>query len=398
MRGLSVLAAALVALAVATSVAFAKGGRGDESIGFGYGKDVRYAHALGYCNAFQDRSETRYATCLSAALFSLVKGRNSATEIPKIDRYVSTLTGYLPSHCHVLMHSVGRRYAASVHLTIGRLLDYLPRSNSANCAAGFGHGLLMDLAPQLGSLSPQEAVKACAGAETRYQRYSCTHGEGHAYMRLYGEQLPFALHACRLLGPDSAPDCAAGAFHDYWIAVAGLDQAKKPSDPITSPRLLCARESGGFVLGCWYRALLERPPARAIRAPGDVYRECRGLHGSQRAGCTIASVVVAADDPFTEMDICIAMRRPGAADCVRGIRVADLNTSPRSEQLDLIHRCANVFHGAQRACYRWLGKTLNVVTNGDFMDDGCNELRFVATREACKEGAAGYEGPLETFS
>jgi hypothetical protein len=80
------------------------------------------------------------------------------------------------------------------------------------------------------------------------------------------------------------------------------------------------------------------------------------------------------------------------------IRVADLNTSPRSEQLHLIRQCANVFHGAQRACYRWLGMTLNVVTNGDFMNDGCNELRFVTTREACKEGAAAYEGPLETFS
>jgi hypothetical protein len=397
MRGLFVLAAALCALLLATSGAFAKGGRGDENIGFGYGQNVRYARALNYCLAFQDR-ETRYAQCLSDALYSLVKGRPSSTEVPKIDDFVSHLTGYLPSHCHVLMHSVGRRYAADVHLTLSNLLDYLPRSNSANCAAGFGHGLLMDLAPQLGQLSPSEAAKACAGADTRYQRYSCTHGEGHAYMRLYGEQLPYALHACRLLGPDSAPDCAAGAFHDYWIAVAGLDAAKRPKNVILSPRVLCAKESGGFVRGCWYRALLEHPPAKAIHSVGDVYRECRGLHGTQRAGCTIASVIVAADDPFTEMDICVAMRRPGAAECVRGIRVGDLNESPRSEQLALIRRCANVFHGAQHACYRWLGMTLNVVTNGDFENDGCNELRFVATRVACKEGAAAYEGALETFS
>jgi hypothetical protein len=112
----------------------------------------------------------------------------------------------------------------------------------------------------------------------------------------------------------------------------------------------------------------------------------------------IASVVVIADDPFTEMDICKAMRRPGAADCVRGIRVGDLNASPRSEQLRLIRQCANVFHGAQPACYRWLGMTLNVVTNGTFQDDGCNELLFDATRSACKDGADAYEGPLETFS
>jgi len=398
MRGLSVvLAAALLALALVTSAAFAKGGRGDENLGFGYGKDVRYARAIGFCNVWE-KQEARYANCLSNALFSLVKGRNSATEIPKIDQWVSTQTGYLPAHCHILMHAVGRRYAASVHLTIGKLLDYLPRSNSANCAAGFGHGLLMELAPQIGSLSPEQAAKACAGAQTRYERYSCTHGEGHAYMRLYGEQLPYALHACRLLGPDNAGDCAAGAFHDYWIAVAGLDSAKKPSDPITSPRILCAKESGGFVRGCWYRALLERPPAKPIKTVGDIYRQCRGLHGTQRSGCVIASVVVAADDPFTEMDLCVAMRRPGAADCVRGIRVADLNESPRSQQVQLIRQCANVFHGAQNTCYRWLGMTLNVITNGKFADDGCNELVFDATRKACSEGADAYEGPLETFS
>jgi hypothetical protein len=398
MRRLLILLAALLALAsLTTAGAFAKGGRGGDDIGFGYGKDVRYARALNYC-AVYNKKPARLGACYSTELFSLVKGRQSATEVPKIDAYVQKTGGYLQGHCHVLMHPVGRRYAASVHLTIDKLLDYLPRTNNANCSAGFSHGLLMELAPQLGSLTPEEAVKACDGAETRYQRYSCTHGEGHAYMRLYGEQLPFALHACSLLGPENAPDCAAGAFHDYWIAVSGLDSAKKPKDPITNPRLLCQKESGGYVRGCWYRALLERPPAKPIESKRDVMKECKGLTGLQRSGCVIASVVVAADDPFTEMDICVSMRRPAAADCVRGVRVADLNESPLSEQLRLIRRCAHVWHGAQNACYRWMGTALNVVTDGKFADDGCSELMFDATKRACKDGADSYDGPLETFS
>ena len=397
MRGLTTMLAALLALAFLTTGAFGKGGRGGDDIGFGYGKDVRYARALNYCSIYNKKPD-RLSACYSNELFSLVKGRQSATEVPKIDRYVQKAGGYLQGHCHVLMHPVGRRYAASVHLTIDKLLDYLPRTNNANCSAGFSHGLLMHLAPQLGSLTPAEAVKACAGAETRYQRYSCTHGEGHAYMRLYGEQLPFALHACSLLGADNAPDCAAGAFHDYWIAVSGLDQAKRPKDPITSPRELCAKESGGYVRGCWYRALLERPPAKPITSAKDVMKQCAGLTGVQRSGCVIASVLIVADDPFTEMDICVAMRRPAAADCVRGVRVADLNESPRDEQLRLIRRCANVWHGAQNACYRWMGLALNVVTNGDFKDAGCGDLMFDATRNACKDGADAYDGPLETFS
>jgi hypothetical protein len=396
MRGLLTVLAALLVLAAGSSVAFAKGGRGGDDIGFGYGKDVRYGRALQYCGIYKEAKQLD--ACYSRQLFSLVKGRNSGSEVPKVDAYVGKTGGYLQAHCHVLMHPVGRRYAASVHLTIDRLLDYLPRTNNANCSAGFSHGLLMHLAPLLGDLSPEEAVKACDGAETRYQRYSCIHGEGHAYMRLYGTQLPFALHACSLLGDDNAPDCAAGAFHDYWLAVSGLDQAKRPTDPITSPRVLCAKESGGYVRGCWYRALLERPPAKPIVSKHDVMAQCAGLAGVQRSGCVTASVLIAADDPFTEMDICVSMRRPAAADCVRGVRVADLNESPRHEQLRLIRRCANVWHGAQNACYRWMGMALNVVTNGEFKDDGCGELLFDATRDACRDGADAYDGPLETFS
>ena len=150
--------------------------------------------------------------------------------------------------------------------------------------------------------------------------------------------------------------------------------------------------------GCWYRALLERPPAKPIANKADVMTECKGLTGVQRSGCVIASVLIVADDPFTEMDVCVSMRRPAAADCVRGVRVSDLNDSPRHEQVRLIRRCANVWHGSQKACYRWMGMALNVVTNGEFKDDGCGELLFDATRDACKDGAGSYDGPLETFS
>ena len=67
-------------------------------------------------------------------------------------------------------------------------------------------------------------------------------------------------------------------------------------------------------------------------------------------------------------------------------------------QIRLIRRCANVYHPAQEACYRWLGTALNVVTNGRFEQEGCGALAYAATRYACHAGAEDYEGPLETFS
>jgi hypothetical protein len=366
--------------------------------GFGYGKSVRYSHALKFCDLYKGDAPLR--ACLANQLFKLVlSSHDSANELPRIDAYVATAGGFLQRNCHILMHTVGSRYGAAVHLTIGRLLDYLPRTNNANCSAGFGHGLLIYLAPQVGALTPDEAAATCDRAATRYQTYSCVHGFGHAYMRLYAEQLPFALHACRLLGHDDAPDCAAGAFHDYWIAVSGLDKSqKRPTNLITSPRVLCAKEAGGFVRGCWYRALLEHPPPKPIRTPANVLAECRGLEGIQHGGCVTAAVVVSSDQPFTQMDLCSQLRRMEAADCVRGVRAPELGQSPLSLQIKLIRRCADVYHPAQAACYRWLGTALNVITNGKFAGDGCSALTFAATRDGCKAGADAYKGPLETFS
>ena len=87
--------------------------------------------------------------------------------------------------------------------------------------------------------------EVCADAGTRYRRYSCVHGLGHAFMRIYGDELPPALSLCRALGPRMAPDCAQGAYHDYWFAVAGADQAALPSGASTDPRMLLCGPADG---------------------------------------------------------------------------------------------------------------------------------------------------------
>src|SRR5919199_1469083 len=113
--------------------------------------------------------------------------------------------------------------------------------------------------PRIDRMGPKGAAAACRKASTRYQRYSCVHGLGHAYMRLFGELVGPALGACSALGPTDAADCAQGAFDDYWIAVAGLDQTRRPAGTTTFPRKLCSAQHAQFVRACWYRAWLERP-------------------------------------------------------------------------------------------------------------------------------------------
>ena len=388
--------AAIAAVGLAAGSALAGGGANGPT--FGYGPYVREARAFLFCRIY-DKRPARYRTCLSdQALALVVKTHNPARELPRIDRYAHSVGGFLDANCHILMHPVGRRYARRVHLTLDRLRNYLPRTNDPGCSAGFAHGLIMELGPQIVRMGPQGAAAACRRASTRYQRYSCVHGLGHAYMRLFSEIVAPAIAACSALGPTDAADCAQGAFHDYWIAVAGLDQTRRPADTTTSPRKLCSAQHAQFVRACWYRAWLERPPRRVPRSGAALVALCRGLSGLQQQACVTGASVVVSPDPFTQLAVCKQLRGADAGACVRGIRVPALLAQPLRDQVRLIRGCAGIDHAAQHACYAWLGTALNVVRNGGFADKGCGELMYEKTRAACAAGARSYDDALQTFS
>jgi hypothetical protein len=77
--------------------------------------------------------------------------------------------------------------------------------------------------------------------------------------------------------------------------------------------------------------------------------------------------------------------------------VQNLLEYPLATFVDLARRC-DLFRGRARPdCYRWLGKTISVVTDGEFGRTGCPQLPASA-RGACRAGAATIDGPLVTFS
>ena len=389
----SLVGAALVALAL--PLAAGAGGGGDPT--FGYGPQVREARAIRYCDGY-NRRPARHRACLQDQLLRLVVQTGDPTrELPRIDRYVHAQGGFLESACHVLMHAVGRRYGRLEHVTLGRLQDYLPRTDDPGCSAGFGHGLLMALGHELVQQGPRRAAAECNLGSTRYRRYSCIHGLGHAYMRLYAEILPAALAACRTLGPVDAPDCGQGAFHDYWIALAGLDSTRSPGEKV-SARRLCGRQPALFVRACWFRSFLERPPPRAIASAGDVAATCTALRTLQRSGCVTAASLVTSVDPFDQLDVCRALPAADATSCVRGVRVQGVAGTPLAYQVRLVQRCVGVVRPARLACYTWMGRSLNVVADGRFGARGCPRLLYPATRAACVKGARSYDRALETFS
>jgi hypothetical protein len=312
------------------------------------------------------------------------------------ERVRASGNAFLLGNCHGFMHTVGREYAREHGLTLATLMDALPQSNDAGCSAGFAHGLVTGVAPQIDLSDPAAAAAVCGETETRYQRYSCTHGFGHAFMRLSEEEIAPSLALCGRLGPAGA-DCAQGVYHDYWFAVAGLDSATAPDDAETDPRRLCAEQPEPYVRQCWYRAFIENRPPGAIDQTVDLVQLCSDLDGLQRQGCITAASVIGPPDPRTQMAFCGGLSYADATACLRGVKVQNFLEGDTDTYLDLIRRCDIYPAATGRFCYRWLGKVIAVVTNGEFGEEGCPQLEGAAER-ACRAGARTMDGPLVTFS
>jgi hypothetical protein len=353
---------------------------------------------LSACRGLED-DDTR--ACYTSEFQALVSGREDPRPaVQAISDVAWEEGGFLLSNCHGAMHTVGRTFAAEAGVTLATLMDYLPQTNDPGCSAGFAHGLVTGVAPQIDASNPRESASVCADADTRFQRYSCVHGFGHAFMRLYDDQLRPALGLCDALGPDEAPDCAQGAFHDYWFAVVGADDAPVREEPITDPRELCGAQDEQYVRPCWYRAFIDnRPRAFEVAHPDDLESVCEGLDGLQREACMTAASVIGPSDPAAQLQLCAGLADPlDAANCVRGTKVQNLLDSPIPVYVELIDGCEQFAGTARAECYRWLGKTLAVLTDGEFGRSGCPKLAAPDARRECEAGAATIDEALVTFS
>src|SRR3954451_19314946 len=241
-------------------------------------------------------------TCYVRMLLADIDVSNDpAAELPRIDRRARRSGTALESMCHPLMHEVGRRYGAEHHVTLADLMDYIPRSNDPTCSAGFGMGLVMYLGPQIIVTGGRSALVQCMRLPTRYRSYTCVHGIGHALMRGYHGRLQQAVEACRRLGRQG-PDCAQGAFHDYWISLRGADGTVRRAHG-ASPRLLCNGHLG-YVRPCWYRYFVEQATGGIIDDAPAIRAACKGLHGLQRYGCVSGAALSIPEGPLTQTRIC----------------------------------------------------------------------------------------------
>jgi hypothetical protein len=349
----------------------------------------------------QGLGEDETKACITREFQAMVKDqRDPRPAVERISDAAWEEGGYLLGECHGIMHTVGRTYARDAGVDLATLMNYLPQANDPGCSAGFAHGMVTGVAGEIDVSQPRAAAAVCADADTRFQRYSCVHGFGHAFMRLYDDLLEPALELCTELGEDAAPDCAQGAYHDYWFAVAGADDTKQKRDAVTDPVELCADQPEPYVRACWYRAYIDhRPEGFQVRSSADIEGLCRGLGGLQREGCVTAASVIGPSDPAVQLGLCAELANElDAANCVRGTKVQNLLDAPIDTFVGLIDQCRGFQRGARAACYRWLGKTLSVLTDGEFASAGCPRLSGAAARRECEAGAATIDEALVTFS
>ena len=329
------------------------------------------------------RLDAQWTCYVRLLLEDIDRSRNPAAELPRIDERARRAGTSLEGNCHALMHEVGRRYGAEHHVTLARLMDYIPRSNDPTCSAGFGMGLVMYLGPQIIASGGRTALGQCMRLPTRYRSYTCVHGIGHALMRGYHGRLRQTVVACRKLGAQ-APDCAQGAFHDYWISLRGADGTVRRANG-ASPRFLCNGHLS-YVRPCWYRYFVESLLAPVIDSPQAIRKACAALRGLQRYGCVSAAALSIPEDPFGQTRVCARLARDAAA-CLRGVAVQGLERSP-AQQLALFRMCTRMPRGETGDCRRWFGRTLALVTDG----------RFRCPDRACSAGAALIREPFVTFS
>jgi hypothetical protein len=124
------------------------------------GTEKEATPTLADCRIALSEAETR--DCYSRTFAALVRRADDPRDaVERIGDAAWAEGGFLLANCHGLMHPVGRAYAGEHDVTVATLMDVLPRSNDPGCAAGFAHGLVTGVAPQLDVRRPRAAVAVC---------------------------------------------------------------------------------------------------------------------------------------------------------------------------------------------------------------------------------------------
>ena len=251
--------------------------------------------------------------CFIRKFQAVVEGRDDPRPaVQAITDLALSEGGFLLANCHVVMHTVGRTYARDAGVE-PRDADGLPAAEQrsrvqrrlrarARDRRGAEHRSRAAGASRRRPVRTPARASSATAASTASDTRSC--GSTRT------SSSPRSSCAWRS-GRARRPDCAQGAYHDYWFAVQGADDARLREQPITDPRRLCGAQPEGFVRPCWYRAFLEnRSEGFQLETPEDLEDLCEDLDGIQRGGCITGAALIGPPDPAAQLR---HLRRPRGA-------------------------------------------------------------------------------------
>ena len=304
---------------------------------------------------------------------ALAGGRLPALELPRV------------------MHTVGRTYASDAGVTLATLMDYLPQTTTRAAPP----------ASRTGSspASRRHRPGAAARGRARVRR------RGHALpaLQLHPRLRPRVHADLRAIGSSRRSTLCARARRARG---ARLRAGRLPRLLVRGPRrrrrdARRARRSptrGGCAARSRRRSCARAGTARSSRTARAGFRSsrrrtsrrsARASTGSSAPACITAASVIGPPDPAAQLAHLRAARGRGRR---RELRARDEGAEPArrrtTELRRLIGGCARFAGGGARRCYRWLGKTLAVLTDGEFARDGCPRLGLGRRPPAVRGGRA----------
>jgi hypothetical protein len=279
-------------------------------------------------------------------------------------------SGRLLGECHGLMHTVERECAGGHDVALENLMSYLPQTNEPGCSAGFAHGLVTGVAPQIDLGDPAASAAVCDETDTRHRRYSCIHGFGHAFMRLVREDLPTALELCsspRRRGTRLLP----GRIPRLLVRGDRRRRHHSAGDPRRRPTEALRRAGRGIRAPVLVPRVHRRTPGRADLLGRRHPRPLRRARRLQRRACITAASVVGPPDPRVQLSFCAEFEGEDAVSCIRGTKMLNLIVSTPEDHVALIRGCDGFEAQTRLDCYCWLGRVLVVFTDGEFERYGC---------------------------
>ena len=225
------------------------------------------------------------------------------------------------------MHEVGRRYGAEHHVTLGDLMDYIPRSNDPTCSAGFGMGLVDVPRPAdhrerrtLGTHAVHAPADALPLVHVRAR--DRPRADARATTGASASRSPRAASSARRR--PTARRARSTTTGSRCAAPTGPSAARTARRRVSS-----ATATSGTCARAGTATSSSRRSRRSSTAPASIRTACAGLRGLQRYGCVSAAALSIPEDPLEQTRICARLAARDAGACLRGVAVQALERSNR---------------------------------------------------------------------